>query len=79
MTPSAFRVPPMMSGVSQMFCGGPPWASTFFSLPPEKNAIHLLSGDQNNPPAPSVPASFCGTSTLIGRTNRAVDPPSFAE
>ena len=74
-----FHVPPRMSGVSQMFCGGPPDACTFLSFPPAKNAIERLSGDQNRLPAPSVPGSSAADSVSIGRTNKNVVAASRAE
>ena len=51
----------------------PPLSS---AVPPAKNAIHRLSGDQNNRPAPSVPASFCPTSHVERPDEEAVEPPS---
>src|SRR5437588_11320609 len=41
--------------------------STFFSLPSEKNATKVLSGDQNTCVAPSVPTSSLAVGDVIGR------------
>src|SRR5262245_59398918 len=79
MTLSAFHVPPIMSGVSQILLGRPPATPTLFSCPPAKNATDLLSGDQKSRPAPSVPATFVDASESIGRTKRPVDRVSRAE
>src|SRR5262245_38131250 len=62
-----------------MLCAAPPVASIFLSLPPAKNAIHRLSGDQKIRPAPSVPTSFVATSESIGRANTEVDAASRPE
>ena len=78
-TPSAFHVPPSRSGVSQMFCGGPPAASTFLSVPPAKNPIHRLSGDQNSRARAFGTSELLSDLQLIARTNSAVEPPSAAE
>ena len=51
-------------GASQIVCGGPPAMSTFFSLPPAKNARNRLSGDQNGRSTPSVPGSGRASSDI---------------
>ena len=62
-------------GASQIFCGGPPVTSTFFSLPSAKNARNRLSGDQNGRVAPSVPASgLRRRARSSGRTQIAACP-----
>ena len=37
-------------------------------MPPAKNAMNLLSGDQNGKDAPSVPASGVAISVATGRS-----------
>src|SRR5690349_20076638 len=44
-------------GASPTVNVGPPEASILLSLPPAKNPMYRLSGDQNGAIAPSVPAS----------------------
>src|SRR5215471_21260810 len=77
-TPSRFQVPPRGNGVSQSAKTGPPNASIFFSLPPAKNPMRRLSGDQKGRPAPSVPASGFACNESIGRTHKR-DLPSGVE
>ena len=54
MTPSRFHVPPVPADARHSGTGRPPPSSTFFNLPPAKNPIKRLSGDQNGCDAPSV-------------------------
>src|SRR5438034_6848710 len=48
--------PPRSSGAAHSVTGVPPDATTVFSFPSLKNAIVLLSGDQNGYAAPAVPS-----------------------
>ncbi len=61
-------------GASQMVWGGPPETSTFFSLPPLKNATMRLSGDQNARMAPSVPLSGRPSNESSDRTQSSRRP-----
>ena len=74
MTPSGLQDPSAPVGASQIFCGGPPEMSTFFSLPSAKKPRNRLSGDQNGRVVPSVPARGCATSALSGRTQMRLFP-----
>src|SRR5713101_362173 len=57
MTPFSFQAPPRPSWASHSACTGPPAASTFLSLPLEKNPRYFPSGDQNGNMPSSVPAT----------------------
>src|SRR5215510_14118329 len=50
--------------------GEPPASGTLRSLPPERKPISKLSGDQNGPPAPSVPGNKRGSSESRLRTHK---------
>src|SRR5690242_19087752 len=79
--PFGFQVPPRPAGASASVTTGPPRASIFFSLPPAKNPMDLLSGDQNGYSAPallppaSVPESCCAVNPLSGLTHKDRSPP----
>src|SRR4029453_13355469 len=55
---------------SQISCGGPPDASTLFTLPPATNAMERLSADQKGCAAPSVPGRRCGVTAPTGRQKK---------
>src|SRR5258708_30935562 len=78
MSPSLFHVPPRPSEASQMVNGGPPEDSIFLSLPPAKNAMKRLSGDQKGYVAPSVPAKGCACEESRGRIHMTDFPSSVA-
>src|SRR5450759_2220211 len=73
-TPSGLHEPSEPPGASQIFCGGPPETSTFFSLSSAKKARNRLSGDQKGRVVPSVPARDCAASALSGRTQMRLFP-----
>ena len=52
--PSSFHAAPRPLGASRA-CDRPPVTAIFLSLPPEKKAIQLPSGEKNGVSAPSVP------------------------
>ena len=60
--------------VSLSEMAGPPDASIFLSLPPAENAMKRLSGDQNGPPAPSVPARGWAARSASARTHNTTRP-----
>ena len=60
---------------SQMTWGAPPLSPVVMSLPPAKNPIIRLSGDQKKPVAPCVPASERHAGLSIGLT-RSIERPS---
>src|SRR5215831_7775191 len=62
MTPSAFQVPPLADGASQIVAAGPPAASTRLSFALAKKPTCLLSGDQKGNVASSVEGSGCAVS-----------------
>src|SRR4029077_16146330 len=74
MIPSRFQAPPRPVGASERVNGGPPEASIFLSLPPAKNPMNRLSGDQKGKPAPSVPARGCACNESRGRTHKSDFP-----
>src|SRR5439155_23311474 len=67
MTPSGFQAPPRPPAALQSTWGTPPVVSIFLSLPPAKNAMNRLSGDQNGNDAPSVPGRACASTPSSGR------------
>ena len=71
-TPSGLQLPPCPMGAFASVSGGPPAASIVLSLPPAKNPMDLLSGDQNGNLAFSVPASGCAVREFKGRTHSRV-------
>src|SRR5450759_587721 len=73
-TPSGLQEPSEPLGASQIFCGGPPETSTFFSFPSAKNPRNRLSGDQKGRVVPSVPARGCAASALSARTQMRLFP-----
>src|SRR5215831_5290473 len=77
-TPSGFQVPPKWTGASQRVCAGPPPTEIFFSLPPAKNPIYRLSGDQKGYAAPSVPGRGCAVALSNGRNQSCGAPPPDA-
>src|SRR3972149_10268247 len=74
MMPFLPQEPPRGVTTSQMLKGGPPVASIFFNLPPAKNAIERLSGDQNGDKAPCVPGIIDAERARRGRTQRFLLP-----
>src|SRR5262245_53928111 len=73
-TPSRFQAPPAPLPASHRGCGGPPETSLVRSLPPAKNAMERLSGDQNGFVALSVPGKGCIVSESNERSQRRVLP-----
>ena len=69
MTLFLFQVPPLRLDTAQISFGGPPAISILFNLPPAKNPIRRLSGDQNGYEAPSVRSSNRGSTDPVSRTN----------
>ena len=63
------HAPPRSSGAEHCVTAVPPAAGTVFSLPSAKNAMVLLSGDQNGYAAPGVPSSGTSRSESSRRTN----------
>src|SRR5687768_9069101 len=73
--PSGAQAPPRVSVLaSASDCAGPPDASILRNLPPAKNPIALLSGDQNGKAAPFVPGSCLASTDVSGRTHSEVSP-----
>src|SRR5713101_7925891 len=72
--PSLVHAPPQPRFASQITRGVPPARSTRCSLPGEKNAMDLLSGDQNGYAAPSVPGINRATVPSSGLSQSAVTP-----
>jgi len=68
MTPSLLHAPPRPLLASQMVCGGPPSAPTLRNLPPAKNPISRLSGDQKGYMASSVPGKARAVAEFSART-----------
>src|SRR5437870_10097843 len=73
-TPSRFHVPPREKVTLHKVCAGPPVTSIFFSLPPAKNPMKRLSGDQKGRVASSVPESGCALIESSGRIHKRVFP-----
>ncbi len=73
-TPSELQEPSAPLGASQIFCGGAPETSTFFSLPSAKKATYRESGDQNGRVVPSVPSSAWADRAFNGRIQMRVFP-----
>src|SRR5262245_10553092 len=73
-TPSRFHDPPRGTAAVHSVLTGPPVASILFSLPPAKNPMKRLSGDQNGKAASSVPASGCALKASSGRTHKRLFP-----
>jgi hypothetical protein len=65
---SRLQLPPPPFGASHSTIGGPPAISTFFSLPPAKNPMNRLSGDQNGKDPPSVPGIGLAARVATGRS-----------
>src|SRR5580704_16017184 len=57
-------------GTSQSSWGSPPVIGVFLSLPPAKNPICRVSGDQNGSIAPSVPAKRSNLSESSRRSHK---------
>ena len=80
MVPSAFQVPPLPVGASQISDGRPPSDETVLSLPPAKKPKARLSADQNGKVAPSVPTNARARRSFNGLTQSKTDPcPPAAE
>ena len=75
---SGLHVPPRkgkkVPGNSQSVIGLPPAIETLLSSVDVPKPIHELSGDQNPPIAPSVPANWRADSSLSGRSHRLGSP-----
>src|SRR5260370_7641135 len=72
--PSRFQVAPRGTAALHKVCAGPPVTSIFFSLPPAKNPMKRLSGDQKGRVASSVPESGCALIESSGRIHKRVFP-----
>src|SRR5215831_13177670 len=71
--PSGLHVPLELTpaiGKSHKATLGPPLISTLRSLPPARNAIDLLSGDQKELTAPVVSVNWRGTEESMGLTHK---------
>src|SRR5271157_1659157 len=69
MKPLRFQAPPPgMASAAQTISGGPPPVGTFFNDLSAKNAMELLSGDQNGAKPPSVPGITLACSASSGRS-----------
>src|SRR5688500_14571715 len=74
MTPSRFQEAPRGTAAVQSVRTSPPVASTLFNLPPAKNPIKRLSGDQKGSIASSVPESGCAWVDSSGRIHKRFFP-----
>src|ERR1700680_3546547 len=85
--PPGPQAPPRPFAASVTTCASPPLTSIVLSLPSAKNPTARLSGAQKGKIAPSVPGSWRGSGTFMGRTQstllpsaplaaKAIDPPS---
>src|SRR5262245_38488435 len=69
---------PSLPGRLHTTCVGPPAAEIFLSFPSAKNAMFLLSGDQNGLLASSVPGSGWAVEEPSGRVQSCVFPSTVA-